>query len=261
MFDRTLFDRTVFDRNANTDSLGTQLRGSGDVKVGLVVQVFLYPVPIVGAGGLKAEPVTRQIMSAWLEGEGSVSPDELWLITRMAAGLSGRGGIAKNEAVFKTHFQPQLIRGAGGLADSLTYTRQFMTAGLSGSGKLSSSLIIRTAMAAALSGSGKASVDGRLKLLLNMKSRLSGTGDVQLRRLGSLDSDVLEFEGLNLLPGQTMIIDTDELDVVINNIQDVSSVTSDSVFFQLEPGENNISFATDAASSLNVTVIWNNRYL
>jgi hypothetical protein len=261
MYNRTLYDRTLFDRSTNSDGLGAQLRGSGNIKVGLVVQVFLQPLHIVGAGGINTGAVMRQRMSADIEGESSVTVSDLRLRTRLAANLSGRGDITKNEAVFKTPLRPETIRGEGGLTDSLTYLRQLMTANLGGSGNLISPIVMKTAMAAALSGGGDMSLDERFKLLLNLSGNLSGSGDMQLRRIGALNSDVLEFEGLNLQPGQTMIIDTDELNVFIDNIQDVSSVTSDSVFFQLEPGENEISFATDGETDLAATFVWQHRWL
>ena len=56
-------------------------------------------------------------------------------------------------------------------------------------------------------------------------------------------------------------IDTDLLQVLFGSIEDVSAVTSDSVFFELNPGENEILISTDSVTTLDVTAIWQNRWL
>lgn len=72
----------------------------------------------------------------------------------------------------------------------------------------------------------------------------------------------IALEGLQFKPGDTIIIDTETLDVFYNGEPDVSSWVVGSDFFQLGKGMNTLTFYDDAASrELTVTVIWADRWL
>ena len=90
---------------------------------------------------------------------------------------------------------------------------------------------------------------------------VTGSGEMTLRRLSAIDESILELININLLPGEVVTIDTDLLQVLFGSIEDVSAVTSDSVFFELNPGENEILISTDSVTTLDVTAIWQNRWL
>ena len=90
---------------------------------------------------------------------------------------------------------------------------------------------------------------------------ITGFGEMTLRRLSAIDESILELININLLPGEVVTIDTDLLQVLFGSIEDVSAVTSDSVFFELNPGENEILISTDSVTTLDVTAIWQNRWL
>ena len=82
-----------------------------------------------------------------------------------------------------------------------------------------------------------------------------------LRRLSVLNENIIELIGIEFAPGDTIIIDTDLLQVLFGSKEDVSSVTSDSVFFELNPGENEITIDVDAETVLDITAVWQNRWL
>ena len=72
----------------------------------------------------------------------------------------------------------------------------------------------------------------------------------------------LALEGLNFKPGDTIIIDTETLDVFINGEPDVASWVVGSDFFQLEKGTNALTFYDNANNrELTVTVLWADRWL
>lgn len=72
----------------------------------------------------------------------------------------------------------------------------------------------------------------------------------------------LTLEGLTFAPGDTIIIDTETLDVFINGQPDVSSWVVGSDFFQLEKGTNALTFYDNVNErELTVTVLWADRWL
>lgn len=77
-------------------------------------------------------------------------------------------------------------------------------------------------------------------------------------QLLSVHAYSISFSGLNLLPGQTLIVDMDALDVFVNGIYNVS-VYQNGEFFQLTPGENVIEFYSDAGGG-EATVEWESRW-
>src|SRR5574344_875375 len=87
---------------------------------------------------------------------------------------------------------------------------------------------------------------------------VGGKGEFILRRIGAFNENVIELIGIDFKPGDTITIDTDLLQVLFGPIEDVSSVTTDSEFFELNPGENEIIIDMDALSDMDVTAIWQN---
>ena len=104
-------------------------------------------------------------------------------------------------------------------------------------------------------------LDDGLALHLPLIIKMEGIGEFILRRLGALNENVLELNGINLRPGEEVTIDTDLLSVFFGYTEDVSSVTTDSVFFELSPGENDVVIDTNTGEMMMVTVIWQNRWL
>ena len=81
----------------------------------------------------------------------------------------------------------------------------------------------------------------------------------------SLKNDVTEefsLENVLLAPGDTMIVDTDKLEIQVNDVNLLESWVSGGVFFLLKPGSNTIQFDTNPSScELTITIFWADRYL
>lgn len=81
----------------------------------------------------------------------------------------------------------------------------------------------------------------------------------------SLKNDVTEefnLENVFLAPGDTLVIDTDKLEIQLNNENMLESWVSGGVFFLLKPGTNVIQFDTSPENcTLEITVMWADRYL
>ena len=72
----------------------------------------------------------------------------------------------------------------------------------------------------------------------------------------------LKLLGINLAPGQELVIDTDKMTVEINGQNRIMYLSSDSDFFKLKPGENIIQYTDNMPSrSLQSKVLWKDRWL
>lgn len=111
-----------------------------------------------------------------------------------------------------------------------------------------------------------------LELLTPLFISLVGASKIEVIQLGNTDISYIYLEGLDLAPGEEIVIDTDLLITIINGIYDVSGITSDSVFFELGPGINELIFYPEydnypefysdpLGNELDISLIWQNRWL
>jgi hypothetical protein len=261
MFNRASFDKTLYDRRANSEPVvESALRGATNVNLALMVRLRLTP-PLSGAGDIYASAVIRQFIGADISSVGSCEINELRLIINPEAELSGDGEIEPKISV-KTPFEIR-FRGSGGLSDSNTFVKQHMKQiNISSRGDAGSRLVLNVYPESSIIGSGDVGIDNRFALRVYLESGPSGSGELRVRRI-AFDMDILELNDISLEPGQTLVIDTDNFNVFKDGVLSVDSVTSDSIFIQLLPGENEIDFQTDEVENkeLDVTFIWQNRWL
>lgn len=86
--------------------------------------------------------------------------------------------------------------------------------------------------------------------------------DLETDALRVNNDSSIYLTGLTFRPGDTIIIDTDSLDILINGEPDVTSWVVGSDFFQLGKGENTIAFVDNAIRrTLSVTIVWADRWL
>lgn len=86
--------------------------------------------------------------------------------------------------------------------------------------------------------------------------------DVQAGSLRTDQSEEFSLQGINLKPGQVLIIDTDQLDIQIDGESIIDAWVSGGTFFQLMNGGNIIQIYDNVSSrALHVTVQWADRYL
>ena len=112
---------------------------------------------------------------------------------------------------------------------------------------------------------------GGLNLVLVMEytGTFSAVGYLDVDTFGDIETSILNLRGISLLPGETITIDTDTMIVLFGLTHDVSSLTTDSKFFYLNEGDNEISFAVEYETppspgpdnELETTIIWQNRWL
>lgn len=86
--------------------------------------------------------------------------------------------------------------------------------------------------------------------------------DFDATSLRTEGAEEFSLNDINLLPGEVLIIDTDQLDIQVNGVADVESWVSGGVFFQLKPGGDIIQVYTNPSDvTLEVSVQWSDRYL
>ena len=257
MFDKLLFDRNAFDRSVSSEGLSLTMLGSGQVGLRLTVKTPIGSNPS-GDGSLTSNIRMRQNIAHTFTGNGNINAVTMILRRSTVASLSGQGALTPNFTI-RTPIAVALSGNGGIVINSQMFLTQRMQGTLSGDGAFVPRPVLWTAFAGNLHGSGEISSQIRLQLPLLILQQ--GQGSIILRRIGALNENVIELIGINFLPGETITIDTDLLQVLFGPIEDVSSITSDSVFFELNPGENEIIVDIDSDTTMDIVAIWQNRWL
>ena len=86
--------------------------------------------------------------------------------------------------------------------------------------------------------------------------------ETSVKALRTNESEEMELVGINLAPGQRLIIDTDTMEISVDDEIRVDCWVTGGSFFQLKNGTNILSFTDNASSrKLKTTVLWADRYL
>jgi len=272
MFDRILFDRNAFDRSVSSDFFIHRILGFGKIELNLTVKT-----PITGEISsfgtiLSTSIIMPYKLSNSIIGEGNVNCN--LVLHRIISPIVASEGNLSVKITIKTPTTSEII-GSSNLIMDETITRYINLKTVSDFAdieKCEVNLTLRTELVCSFNGNGSVkNMELEMPLSLsdpNDPQILNGFGNLTLNRLGSLNENLIELLDLDFKPGDTIIVDTDLLQVLINSIEDVSSVTQDSVFFELNPGINEIKFSIggdDAIDpeeqTLDILATWQNRWL
>ena len=224
----------------------------------LIVRVMMSHQPFAGSSTLTCKLIMKQSMSGTFSGSSEVKPITTVLGLRLPSTIiKGTGSFTPRISVatpFKGSFNGN---GASGV-NKIYFIRSFAPT-IPAGGTLATKFVMQTPIPINLSGGS--SLKSTVTFPMPISMDIKGAGEMTLRRLSAIDESILELININLLPGEVVTIDTDLLQVLFGSIEDVSAVTSDSVFFELNPGENEILISTDSVTTLDVTAIWQNRWL
>ena len=258
MFDKNLFDRNAYDRSVSSDGIVGSIYAVGSMQTRIVIA---YSIPIdqfVGRGQINTNLILLTHINTKYTGEGKMNDLEMILRMPLTIKMSGSGALIPG-IVARTPFALSLS-GQGEMRSQQDFVYQHMVFTPNGQGTFDVSMVIITPLSfEEIQGYGD--LTGEMILELPLTISMDGTSSFLLRRLGGLNENIFELDGIILLPGEEVTIDTDLLSVFFGFRQDVSSVTTDSVFFELSPGENDIMIETDAGEAMTVTAIWQNRWL
>ena len=258
MFDTTLFDRNALDRSVSSDGqIVLTMLGSSQTEIRLTIKTPTG-VGVTGSGSLVPTIQMRQNVGKALTGNGNIENVTLILRRSTAIPISGQG-LLKPNLVIRTPIAAALSGSGNVDINSKMFLYQNMRGSLTGAGAILPQVIFKTERSYSLRGEGQ--MVSQVKLWLPLNIGMKGQGTLALRRLSGLNENAIELIGINLLPGETVTIDTDLLQVLVGLVEDVSSVTTESVFFELNPGENEIIIDADSAGKMDVVAIWQNRWL
>lgn len=262
MFNRRGFNSELFNR---TDTVGTeifvQVGGSGTASARVVMRINLSS-QMNGNGGITTKMSMQTPLpfeNGGFSGSGSVALTNLvYFFLHVNPQLSGNSEIACALAI-----QTPLEISLDGSGDMLVAEKvyQQMSASLSGSSDLATTMVMaRFLELAPFSGTGGMGVS-TVNLPLSLIMPFIGSGTATLRRLSELNEVAIELDGINLLPGKELIIDSELLNVYIDGVYDVSALTNESDFIEFEPGEQEIKIEMSPSQSIHATLIVSNRWL
>ena len=108
-----------------------------------------------------------------------------------------------------------------------------------------------------------------LELVMEWDVDIFGEGKIDSLNIGDIKTNIIYLKGISLEPDQTITIDTDSMTVLFGVNHDVSSLTDESIFFELNEGTNELKFEISyeiqpnplPANELDTTLIWQNRWL
>ena len=259
MFNKNMFNRNAFNRSVSLSNISIPMISTSSLTLQLIVRVMISHQPFAGSSALTCKLIMKQSMSGTFVGSSEVKPDTTVLGLRLpSTTIKGTGSFAPRISVatpFRGSFNSA---GALGINNKIYFIQSFAPT-IPAGGTLETKFVMQTPITINLSGGS--SLKSTVTFPMPIAMGITGFGEMTLRRLSAIDESILELININLLPGEVVTIDTDLLQVLFGSIEDVSAVTSDSVFFELNPGENEILISTDSVTTLDVTAIWQNRWL
>jgi len=256
MFDNDPFNRNSYNRDIASNSMNCYLYCYGNLTVGIVIP-FPTEATLSGIGSLNPGLMIPLDASGTYAGSGALNAQGFILGLPLSMTIRGTSSVTPNVSVDTP--VSSTFSGQGAMQIQTTIYQNINTWS-TGVGNISIDILTSRYMELNnFTGSG--SLSGYMTYPLSLTIPINGSSALSLKRLSSYNETVFELDGLNLQPSAEITIDTDELSVFIGYIQDVSCVTTDSVFFELVPGSNNITIETDTGSNLLVTAIWQNRWL
>lgn len=72
-------------------------------------------------------------------------------------------------------------------------------------------------------------------------------------------SVTMVIEGVNMVAGDELVIDTEHMTVTLNGANIIDRVSDESTFFKLQPGENDI--IVEGGTTADVKILWKDRWL
>ena len=85
------------------------------------------------------------------------------------------------------------------------------------------------------------------------EANASGTG------VSTYGQEVMVVEGVNMVAGDELIIDTEHMTVTLNGVNIVDRVSDSSVFFKLMSGVNDI--IVEGGTTTDIRILWKDRWL
>ena len=260
MFNKNLFDRSVYNRSVASDSVNSAFIAFGKMGTGMIMVTPMPIQPLIGRGDLSSGVRILIPAGTKIESSGGLNNSSVILRQALTIGINGSGTLNPQLTMITPIGSGTNIGGSSTVPPIKSFVYQHMGVSMAGDSQFTPALGVQQLIDIILDGSSLIKNDHMI-LRAPLTFNLNGRGDQILRRLGTLNEDLFQLLDINLEPGEEVTIDTDLFEVLFGYIPDVSSVTSDSVFFDLNPGGNEVTISTDTQEQLQITAIWQNRWL
>ena len=270
MFDRALFNKQKFDKNsANAAGVYGYVSGSASLSLLPYLHVLArleqdiqgrscfrlrqlcarVPVGAVDIAGGMVFDYTSGLTNARVE----LRPQEINAVGDVSVDFMGRLSISAS-----------IGTGGGMEVDPILRSRVPVGfADFAGAGELLPKAVLAVPLGVAELALKGAIADDLMRTHVPITNlEIVAHGTVQSVSIVGLGGAALTLENINLAPGQELVIDTDTMEIFVDGAEDVSSITYDSEFFQLLPGENYLVFRDgESGRTLSVGLIFSARWL
>lgn len=271
MFDRALFDKQQFDKQAGSAvGLYAVLGGASSLKIDpyLSARACLPGQDIHAQGGLEAQALCVRVPIGAVEFSVGLALEHTAEAPGARAELlpaaMAMGGSLTSEFIIRASLAAEL--GAGAEVCVADFLSAMVPAGQTDfnlTAQLDAAAMLRLPIGAVDFAMGAAVSTGHLCVRIPLiELELGGRGMIVPLPIAGLGSEKLALEGVNLAPGQELIIDTDTVEIFINGVEDVTKDTYDSKFFQLLSGDNQLVFRdSESDRVLKVNIVMSARWL
>jgi len=258
MFDKILFDQNSYDRSIDTEGIYISLSAVSNITIIPRFITPLYMDPITGF--TEVSPGVNNII--FLEMHCFANSDfnfhEIIFSIILGGNLYG-SSVSSFNLIIITPLSLS-ISASSIMSIVREYIHQYISSYINATSLINIIINAKTKIdILQINGMGSIKLTPLIKISTSII--LAGSSILTLRRIGALNEEIFELNPTSILPGGEVIIDTDIMTVLIDNIENVSSVTTDSEFFELIPGDSLFTIETDTEQELGVTIIWQNRWL
>ncbi len=133
-----------------------------------------------------------------------------------------------------------------------------ITSAIGGAVAAASGVIIRVVLPTAIAEAKAETVGGYIRTLF-FEAIAEAVATASGTSVSSYGSVTMTIEGVNMVAGDELIIDTEHMTVTLNGANIIDRVSDDSAFFKLQPGENDI--IVEGGTTADVKVLWKDRWL
>lgn len=262
MFNKGGFNTTFFNRAATLSvPFQVAMPGSGNMALNLYSLNNLQGT-LSGRGDIACGlEIITPLQIEILRGSGDLALTYLvYFFVPLTINMPGNGNMTC-DMIIQTPLEEIEFSGSSGFSVKEDIINQLMAMEFRSTGSLTAEINLQTSLGISSFTGNSAFFNQEVILTLALALMLTGDSGFKLRRIGAIDKDIFELENIKLLPGQTVTIDTDLLTVKFDGLPDVSAVTSDSIFFQLFPGDTTFIIENSPGEKMEVNVVTQNRWL
>jgi len=236
------------------------LVGSGNLEDTPIFYLIHMEVEMSGSGTAHTAFILEADIESHLSGDGLINIDDVDLFMPISVDQMTGSGYFDPYVNILVPYASSLDGGGTLNSFELNPLLLIETQALAGTGSLTPGVILAKLIYGDLSGTGTIS-GATILLYTSISANFTSLGDLGINYISNVNEMVFSLTGLIVPRYSSIIIDTDTLDVYIDGNMNVTNVTKESEFFEIQPGETQLTFTPNSTQSLSVSVMWQNRWL